>query len=98
MNAKNLRPENLIVPYVLEQHEEDKAPPKSQAQSNVDATRVEYKSPISTVKFPVDEKMIEGISGKEVAIISFWKKDPQASDFHCYHYFYIQNFVRLDES
>ena len=60
---------------------------------------VYFKEPISSVKFPVDENMIENFSEKDkVTIISFWKKDQSARDFNCYHYFYIKNFVRLEEA
>ena len=43
--------------------------------------------------------MLENFSGKdEKRIIGFWKKDKEAGDFFCYHYFYIQNFVKFSEA
>ena len=27
----------------------------------------------------------------QIAIIGFWKKDKESGEFHCYHFFYVQN-------
>ena len=90
--------ENLIAPYKLEGNGiELEGTSKSRKQHGFDATKVEFKDPISTDKYYPTKEMLDSFSeDSDISIIGFWRKDEDPGDFYCYHYFYVQNLIVKD--
>ena len=91
--------ENLIAPYKLRGNGiESEGTSKSRKQHGFDATKVEFKDPISTEKYYPTKEMLDSFSGdSDISIIGFWRKDEDPGDFYCYHYFYVQNLIVKDD-
>ena len=52
MKAQGLKPEELVVPYIMAEEIKDFNTSSGRKQHNIDATKVKFEKSITTVKYP----------------------------------------------